>query len=62
MVETSLILAKLHLAFDAELVRPGQGWEEESRIHVMWWKPELAVRFWPVDGGRGSADGQGVKN
>ncbi|KAH8432071.1 cytochrome P450 [Aspergillus melleus] len=49
MMEISLILAKMHFVFDAELVNRAQGWESESRLHVMWWKPSLAVRFYPAE-------------
>lgn len=48
MVEMSIILCKLHSQFDAELVNPDQGWESESRLHAMWWKPNLPVRLFPV--------------
>ncbi|PLB51667.1 putative cytochrome P450 [Aspergillus steynii IBT 23096] len=51
MMEISLILAKMHFRFDAGMVNPAQGWESESHIHVMWWKPSLAVRFFPADVG-----------
>ncbi|KAI9837894.1 MAG: Cytochrome P450 monooxygenase orf9 [Sclerophora amabilis] len=44
-VEICLIMAKLHHKFDLELLDPNQEWEAQSRIHIMWWKPELPVRF-----------------
>ena len=44
MVQVSLLLAKLHFTFDMELLK-GIDWERESRIHVMWWKPQLPVRM-----------------
>ncbi|KAF7623740.1 hypothetical protein AFLA_007466 [Aspergillus flavus NRRL3357] len=47
IVEMSLILCKLHFQFDAELVNPFQEWESASQLHVMWWKPDLPVRFIP---------------
>ncbi|KAE8361745.1 cytochrome P450 [Aspergillus caelatus] len=47
IVEMSLILCNLHFQFDAELVNPAQEWESASQLHVMWWKPNLPVRFIP---------------
>ncbi|KAB8269484.1 cytochrome P450 [Aspergillus minisclerotigenes] len=47
IVEMSLILCNLHFQFDAELVNPFQKWESASQLHVMWWKPDLPVRFIP---------------
>ncbi|KAJ4289879.1 hypothetical protein N0V90_011212 [Kalmusia sp. IMI 367209] len=45
--EMSLILAKMLWTYDVELVNvdinlPGQG-----RMHVMWWKPPMYIRFRP---------------
>ncbi|KAL9040569.1 MAG: hypothetical protein Q9214_004436 [Letrouitia sp. 1 TL-2023] len=44
-LEMSLILAKLNFKYDLEMVNKGLDWERESHMHVMWWKPELRVRF-----------------
>lgn len=44
-VEMCSILAKLFYTFDLELLDSGLDWEKESRMHVMWWKPSLPVRF-----------------
>ena len=41
----SLILAKIFLKYNLELVNPTLDWEGQSRIHIMWWKPDLYVRF-----------------
>lgn len=41
----SLILAKLNYKYDLELINKGLDWEKESHVHVMWWKPELRVKF-----------------
>ena len=49
-MEVSLILAKMHYEFDLELMDKGLDWEAQSRIHVMWWKPKLPVRFTPATG------------
>ncbi|KAL8708612.1 MAG: hypothetical protein Q9220_006548 [cf. Caloplaca sp. 1 TL-2023] len=44
-LEMSLILAKLNFKYDLEMVNKGLDWEGESHMHVMWWKPELRVKF-----------------
>jgi len=44
-VEASLILCKIILAFDMELVNAKQEWESQCHMHVNWWKPEMRVRF-----------------
>ncbi|KAK7707747.1 orf9b protein [Botryosphaeria dothidea] len=44
-VEMSLTLATLHYKYDLELVDNNLDWLGSSKLHVMWWKPELRVRF-----------------
>ncbi|KAI9739468.1 MAG: Cytochrome P450 monooxygenase orf9 [Claussenomyces sp. TS43310] len=44
-VEMALILAKMHWRYDLELINKDVDWEGQSRLHVMWSKPELWVRF-----------------
>lgn len=44
-MEINLILAKLLWKYDLELVDDKLDWESESRLHVMWSKPELRTRF-----------------
>ncbi|KAH8660703.1 cytochrome P450 monooxygenase [Tricladium varicosporioides] len=44
-VEMCLILAKMHFAYDLELLDTNLNWEGQSRLHVMWWKPKLLVKF-----------------
>lgn len=44
-MEMNLILAKMFWSCDLELVNKDVDWEGESHMHVMWWKPELKVRF-----------------
>jgi hypothetical protein len=46
-VEMNLILATLLFKYDMELVNKSLDWEGESHIHIMWWKPDLYVRFIP---------------
>lgn len=41
----TLILSKLLYKYDMELVSKGLDWEGSSHMHVMWWKPEMRVRF-----------------
>ena len=44
-MEVNLILAKLLWRYDIELLDPRLDWEGQSRVHVMWRKPELKARF-----------------
>ncbi|KAK1517728.1 BCL4p [Colletotrichum costaricense] len=44
-MEINLILAKMLWQYDLELVDKDLDWEQESQLHVMWWKPALMVRF-----------------
>ncbi|KAL6915492.1 hypothetical protein FSST1_006987 [Fusarium sambucinum] len=44
-MEMGLILAKMHCEYDLELVDEKLDWLGDSRLHVMWWKPALNVRF-----------------
>ncbi|KAH6674968.1 benzoate 4-monooxygenase cytochrome P450 [Halenospora varia] len=46
-VEMCLILAKMHFSYDLELLDTSLDWEGQSRLHVMWWKPNLQVKFYP---------------
>ena len=45
MMEINLILAKMLWRYDMELVDKDLDWEGRSHMHVMWWKPDLKVRF-----------------
>ncbi|KAL8626814.1 hypothetical protein Q9189_007497 [Teloschistes chrysophthalmus] len=47
-LEISLILAKILHRYDLEMVNKDLDWEGQSHVHVMWWKPELRVRFLPA--------------
>lgn len=31
--------------YDVEMLNKELDWEKQSHVHVMWWKPELRVRF-----------------
>jgi len=44
-LEMTLILAKILYKYDLELASKGLDWEGQSHMHVMWWKPEMRVRF-----------------
>lgn len=44
-VEMNLMLAKLLWKYDIVLVDEKLQWEEQSKEHIMWTKPELFVRF-----------------
>ena len=47
-LEMRIILAKLVWSFEWELVEDID-WEEETRMYLLWKKPELRVRFRPVE-------------
>ncbi|KAJ6092284.1 cytochrome P450 [Penicillium canescens] len=44
-MEINLILTKTFWKYDLELANPNLDWEGQSLLHVMWWKPELLIRF-----------------
>ncbi|EXF74211.1 BCL4p [Colletotrichum fioriniae PJ7] len=44
-MEINLILAKMLWKYELELVDKELNWEQESQLHVMWWKPALMIRF-----------------
>lgn len=41
----SLELAKILFRYDMELVDTDLDYEADCRMHFMWWKPELYIRF-----------------
>ncbi|KAK1851623.1 benzoate 4-monooxygenase cytochrome p450, partial [Colletotrichum chrysophilum] len=44
-MELNLMLAKLLWSYDMELVDKDARFIEQSRVHVLWWKPKLFVRW-----------------
>lgn len=44
-MEMNLILAKMLWRYDLELVDKELDWLGSSKVYVMWWKPELRIRF-----------------
>ena len=50
LMELNLILSKLCWKYDMELMDQSLDWEGQSKVHVMWDKPALTVRFHSVDG------------
>lgn len=44
-MEMNLLLAKMLWTYDMELVSKDLKWLEDGRVHVLWWKPELLVRY-----------------
>ncbi|KAE8143178.1 cytochrome P450 [Aspergillus pseudotamarii] len=44
-MEINMLLAKLLWKYDMELVNKDLDWLEEGKVFVMWWKPELWIRF-----------------
>lgn len=43
----ALQLAKMIYAHDMELLNPELDWIGTCKMHFLWWKPELNVRFSP---------------
>lgn len=52
-MEMSMLLAKIHMKYDLELIDRDLDWEGKSHVHVQWWKPKLMVRLSPC--GQGTA-------
>ena len=50
-MEMNLLLAKMLWTYDLELVNRDLDWLKEGRVHMLWWKPKLFVRFHRRDGG-----------
>ncbi|KAJ5156103.1 cytochrome P450 [Penicillium capsulatum] len=46
--QMALQLAKMVYAHDMELVDPDLDWINTCKMHFLWWKPALNVRFTPV--------------
>jgi cytochrome P450 len=44
-MEMNLVLAKMLWKYDLQCVSKDLDWAGESHVHVMWWKPELRIRF-----------------
>ncbi|KAI4254075.1 MAG: hypothetical protein LQ352_003321 [Teloschistes flavicans] len=44
-MEMNLLLAKMLWTHDLELVNNNLDWLKEGKVHVLWWKPQLFVRF-----------------
>ncbi len=44
-MEMNLLMAKLFWSYDLELVNKEINWLGEGKVHVLWWKPNLFVRF-----------------
>ncbi|TGJ83736.1 hypothetical protein E0Z10_g5024 [Xylaria hypoxylon] len=47
-MELNLVLTKILWLYDMELITKDINWLQDSRVHVLWWKPELLVRFHKV--------------
>ncbi|KAG8162636.1 hypothetical protein KVR01_007114 [Diaporthe batatas] len=48
LVEINLIMTKMHFACDMELQDANLDWFQQSRMHVMWSKPAMHVKFLPA--------------
>lgn len=44
-MEMNLLMAKMFWTYDLELVNKDIDWLKESKVHVLWWKPKLCIRF-----------------
>jgi cytochrome P450 len=44
-MELNIVLAKILWKYDIELVNKDVNWLGDSRVHEVWWKPKLMVRF-----------------
>lgn len=44
-MEMNLLMAKLFWTYDLELVNKNIDWLAEGKVHVLWWKPKLFIRF-----------------
>ncbi|KAI1419708.1 cytochrome P450 [Xylaria sp. FL1777] len=44
-MELNLVLAKIVWLYDMELVTKDIDWLRDSKVHVLWWKPKLLVRY-----------------
>ncbi len=45
LMEMTLLMAKIIWTYDLELVNKEINWLQEGKVHVLWWKPKLFVRF-----------------
>ncbi|KAH0357426.1 benzoate 4-monooxygenase cytochrome P450, partial [Aureobasidium melanogenum] len=45
--ELSLTMCKLHYKYDLELVNTDLDWHKDSKMHIVWHKPEMMVRVKP---------------
>jgi hypothetical protein len=43
-MELNLTMCKLHYKYDLELVNADLDWHRDSRMHIVWHKPEMMVR------------------
>lgn len=43
----NLILSKMLWRYDIELVNKEVDFPGQGRMHVMWWKPPMYIRFLP---------------
>ena len=44
-MEMNLLLAKILWTYELELVNKEVNWLKDGKVHVLWWKPKLFVRF-----------------
>jgi hypothetical protein len=44
-MEMNLVMAKMLWTYDLELVNRDIDWLNDGKVHVLWWKPALNIRF-----------------
>jgi hypothetical protein len=44
-MELNLVMTKMLWTYDMELVNTELDWFRDAKLHGMWWKPKLMVRF-----------------
>ncbi|OGM50080.1 hypothetical protein ABOM_001246 [Aspergillus bombycis] len=45
IMELNLVMTKMFWTYDLELVNKEIDWLRDTRLHGMWWKPKLMIRF-----------------
>ncbi|KAI4762308.1 hypothetical protein E4T51_04711 [Aureobasidium sp. EXF-12344] len=48
-LELNLAMCKLHYKYDLELVNADLDWHRDSKMHIVWHKPEMMLRRFHVD-------------
>lgn len=46
-MEMTLLITKIFWKYDLELVNKDVDWLRDGKLHVLWHKPQLVIRFHP---------------